>query len=275
MTGGVCRGIVVPHAPRLGLPEIVPDFAKALVQGIVDMGEDIRKDKPDAIIVCSAHYVSTFNWHASTVERHEGYSVAQEAPDLLPGQHYSYPGDPELGHAIKDEITALGFPCVENASEHYSWDYGTWVPIHYMDPNAEIPVINIPVVLAADLEESFQVGQALHRACEKTGRRGLVAASSSFAHKLERGPEKWPSQERQDRDREFIGLLLDGRIDDAWAGFADYAGFVVNEMGGRPIALLLGALTAAGATKWETAQFGPYGQSSASGNANVSMKVAA
>ena len=90
MTGGICRGIVVPHAPRLGLPEIVPDFAKDLVQGIVDMGEDIRKDKPDVIMVTSPHYVSTFNWHASTVERHEGYCVAQEAPDLLPGEHYSY-----------------------------------------------------------------------------------------------------------------------------------------------------------------------------------------
>ncbi len=274
MTGGICRGIVVPHAPRLGRPEIVPDFAKDLVQGIVDMGEDIRKDKPDVVMVTSPHYVSTFNWHAATVERHEGYCVAQEAPDLLPGEHYSYRGDPGLGRAIKDEIAALGFPCVENASEHYSWDYGTWVPIHYMDPNSEIPVINIPVVLAADLEETFQVGQALHRACAKTGRRGLVAASSSFAHKLERGPEKWPSQERQDADHKFIGMLLEGRIADAWAGFADYAEFVVNEMGGRPIALLLGALTAAGATSWETAQFGPYGQSSASGNANVSLKAA-
>jgi len=64
------------------------------------------------------------------------------------------------------------------------------------------------------------------------------------------------------------------RIDEAWAGFADYARFVVNEMGGRPIALLLGALTAAGATDWETAQFGPYAQSSASGNANISLKAA-
>ena len=71
----------------------------------------------------------------------------------------------------------------------------------------------------------------------------------------------------------FIALLLAGQIDEAWEGFADYAGFVVGEMGGRGLALLLGGLAATGAKRFETAQFGPYGQSSASGNANLTLGV--
>ncbi|MGE5145945.1 MAG: hypothetical protein ACM3N5_04315, partial [Candidatus Eiseniibacteriota bacterium] len=106
-------------------------------------------------------------------------------------------------------------------------------------------------------------------------RRAVLAASSSFAHKLVRGPAEWPSPERVAADAEFIKMLLDGRIKECWEKFPDYAKFVVNEMGGRPIAFLLGGLTATGATKFQTAQFGPYGQSSASGNASVSLKVAA
>jgi len=275
MTAGIYRGIVVPHAPRLGKPEIVPDFGRGLVEGIVELGRDLRGDRPDAIIVNSAHYVSTFNWHACTVARHKGYCVAMEAPDMLGGEPYDYPGDPELGAAIAEEIAGLGFPCVEQASEHYSWDYGTWVPVHYMDPDAEIPVLIIPVVLAADLDETHRVGAALHRACEKVGRRVVMAASSSFSHKLVRGPDRWPTEERMAADEKFIGLLLDGKVDEAWDGYPDYAQFVVGEMGGRPIALLLGALMAAGAARYETAQFGPYGQSSGSGNASVSLKRAA
>lgn len=274
MAGGIYRGIVVPHAPRLGLPKVIPDFAKDLVKGIVDMGADIRADTPDIMIVCSTHYVSTFNWHAATVARHEGYCVAQEAPDLIGGERYSYRGDPELGRAIKAEIEELGFPCIENDSEHYTWDYGTWVPVHHMDPNAELAIVTIPVVLAADLDETYRVGQALHRACRKTGRRGVAVASSSFAHKLVRGPDQWPSQERQDADQKMIGMLLDGKIAEAWDWFPEYADFVVGEMGGRALALMLGAISAADADKWETAQFGPYGQSSASGNANISLKAA-
>lgn len=275
MSGGLCRGIVVPHAPRLGLPEIVPDFARDLVAGIVAMGEDIRRDPPDAIIVNSTHYVSTFNWHASTVARHRGVCVAMEAPDLLGGQPYDYPGDAELGAAIVEEIRKLGHPAVPNDSEHYSWDYGTWVPVHYMDPEAAIPVVTMPVVLAADLEETYRVGQAIHRACAATGRRAVLAASSSFSHKLVRGPEQWPAEARIEADRRFIETLLAGRLDEAWRGFGDYAQFVVGEMGGRALALLLGGLAETGATRFETAQFGPYGQSSGSGNANVSLKLAA
>ncbi len=273
MSGGICRGVVVPHAPRLGLPELVPDFAKDLVAGIHEMGAVVRADKPDVMIVNSMHYISTFNWHASTVAEHKGYCVSMEAPDMIAGEPYAYRGDPELGAVIGDEIEGLGLPCIEAASEHYSWDYGTWVPVHYMDPDAEIPIVPIPVVLAADLDETYAVGQALHRACVRTGRRAVLAASTSFTHKLVRGPAEWPSEERLRADRAFIALLLAGRIDEAWEGFADYTKFVIGEMGGRGLALLLGGLAATGAERFETAQFGPYGQSSASGNANLSLAV--
>ncbi|MCP4330662.1 MAG: hypothetical protein GY791_19895 [Alphaproteobacteria bacterium] len=275
MGGGIYRGIVVPHAPRLGLPEIVPDFAKDLVKGICEMGEDIRADKPDVLVVNSAHYLSTFNWLASMVARHCGYCVAMEAPDMIAGQPYDYRGDPELGAAIRDEIRALDYPCMENASEHYTWDYGTWVPVHYLDPDATMAVIIVPVVLAADLEETYRVGGAIHRACEKAGRRAVLAASSSFSHKLVRGPAEWPTKERRDADHEFIELLLRGELDAAWQGFPQYAQFVVGEMGGKALALLLGGLAATGAGSFETTQFGPYGQSSGSGNANISLKRAA
>jgi 3,4-dihydroxyphenylacetate 2,3-dioxygenase len=275
MAGGLYRGIVVPHAPRLGKPELVPDFGKELVKGIIAMGEDIRRDKPDVMVIASTHYVSTFNWHSSTVARHEGYCVAQEAPDMISGEHYDYKGDPELGLAIIDEVKALGYPIIANSTEHYSWDYGTWVPVHYMDPDATIPIVNIPVVLAADIEESYKVGQAVDRACRKTGRRGVIAASSSFAHKLVRGPAEWPSPERVEADKKFIQLMLEGKVAECWEWFPDYTKFVVGEMGGRALAFLFGGLAAMGAQKFETAQFGPYGQSSASGNASVSLKVAA
>lgn len=275
MTGGIYRGIVVPHAPRLGKPEIVPDFGKGLVQGLIDMGEDVRKDTPDVMVICSTHYVSTFNWHVSTVEHHKGRCVAQEAPEMISGEPYDYPGDPALGEALFEEIGALGYPCVKNATPDYSWDYGTWVPVHYMDPEATIPIISIPVVLAADLEESYRVGQAVDTACRKLGRRAVVAASTSFTHKLVRGPAEWPTPERVEADKKFIDMLIDGKIGECWAWFPEYTDFVVGEMGGRALAFFLGAVSTIETDQWENAQFGPYGQSSASGNANVSLKAAA
>jgi hypothetical protein len=46
-------------------------------------------------------------------------------------------------------------------------------------------------------------------------------------------------------------------------------------MGGRVIALFLGAAHAMGAKRIEGKTFGTYGQSSGSGNHNVSLKMAA
>jgi len=275
MNGGIYRGIVVPHAPRMGKPEIVPDFQKDIVAGIAAMGEDIRADKPDVMIVCSTHHVSTFNWIVSTVAAHKNHCVAMEAPDMISGELYDYQGDAELGMAIKSEIEVSGYPCVENASEYYAWDYGTWVPVHYMVPEGDIPIVIVPVVHAADLAESYKVGQAIDAACRKTGRRAVLVASSALAHHLVRGPAEWPTEERQAADRKFIELLLKGDIETAWNGFDDYARLVVAEMGGRALATLLGGLAASHGKKFDTAQFGPYAQSSGSGNANISMKVAA
>jgi predicted class III extradiol MEMO1 family dioxygenase len=144
-----------------------------------------------------------------------------------------------------------------------------------MDPKAEIPVVSVPTVLSADLDECFKVGGAIHRAAVKTGKRVVFASSTSFTHALVRGPHIWPTPERIEADRKFIDLLIEGRLDEAWKQYPHYTKFVVGEMGGRILAIFLGAAHAMGAKRIEGKTFGTYGQSSGSGNHNVSLKMAA
>ena len=47
----------------------------------------------------------------------------------------------------------------------------------------------------------------MRRAAEKTGRKIAVVGSTSFAHDIQRGQEKWPSQEFMDTDFRFIDML--------------------------------------------------------------------
>jgi len=275
MAGGIIRAIVTPHTPRMGIEESAPDFVKAAIKGSYELGEEIRAAKPDVLVVNSAHYVCTFNWYATTIAEHKGYAVADEAPDLIGGVPYRYRGDPEYGRAILDEIKALGYPTGANDSPHFQWDYGSWVPIKYIDPKAELPVILIGTCLAADLEECMRVGGAIRKAAEQTGRRVAFAASCSFTHKLVRGPEQWPSEERLAADRKFIQMLTKGRIAEAKAWFPEYTKFVVGEMGGRNIATMLGCIDDGAGVKYVGAEFGAYCQSSGSGNTSVSVRQAA
>lgn len=274
MVGGIVHSVVAAHSPRMGIEEKAPDFVRPLIQGLREMGAAIRGAKPDAIVIHSTHWVTTFMWYVTTQAVHKGICVGDEIPDFIPGAPYEFKGDPVLGNAIVDEIRALGYPSMPNESPHYNWDYGSWIPAKYMDPKCEIPVVLVGTVPLADLDECMNVGGAIRTAAEKTGKRISVVASSSFSHKLVRGPSSWPTAERIELDRKFIDLLMQGKIAEAKKWYPDYTGWVVGEMGGRNIALMLGTIDETSGKSFTGRQYGPYGQSSGSGNANVAVAPA-
>ncbi|MGH7907715.1 MAG: hypothetical protein ACREP6_13920 [Candidatus Binataceae bacterium] len=268
-SGVICAG-VTPHTPRMGIEAKAPDFAKPVIAGSYLLGEALRAMNPDVLVINSAHWVSTFNWYATCQPVHRGMSVADEAPDLISGVPYQRPGMPEFGAAIVDEVKTLGYPIYRNESEHFTWDYGSWVPLHYLDPEQRIPAVLIPSCIAAGLKECMDVGAAIDRAARKIGVRAIFMASCSFSHKLVRGPDQWPAEERIETDRAFIAMLCEGRIAEARRWFPEYTQKVVGEVGGRDIATMLGCLDDS-AGPYIGKQYGPYGQSSGSGNTSVAV----
>jgi 3,4-dihydroxyphenylacetate 2,3-dioxygenase len=268
---GVIAAAIVAHVPTLGRPEITPDFQQTLVQGERELGRRLRALGPDLWIVASAHWVSTFNWMATCQPEHRGTCIADEAPDLIPGLPYRYDGDPEFGQALVDAWKAAGIPAVTNDSPHYSWDYGTFVPLSHLDPDGEVRVVSLPSVLMADHAECLKAGAAIHATAQKLGRRAAFVGSSALSHALVRGRHHLPTTERIEADRALIGRLERGEIETIIAGFADYSRLAAAEMGGRVLATLLGVARAmAPATRPLIGrQFGEYAQSSGSGNANI------
>jgi 3,4-dihydroxyphenylacetate 2,3-dioxygenase len=268
---GVIAAAVVAHVPTLGRAEITPDFQQTLVQGERELGRKLRALKPDLWVIASTHWVSTFNWMATCQPEHRGTCIADEAPDLIPGIPYRYHGDAQFGQALVDAWKAGGVPAVANESPHYSWDYGTYVPLSHLDPDGEVPVVSIPSVLMADHAECLKAGAAIHATAQKLGRRVAFIASSALTHSLVRGRHHLPTPARIEADRQLIERLERGEIESIIAGFGDYSHAVVAEMGGRVLATLLGVLRAMSpATKPLIGrQFGEYAQSSGSGNANV------
>jgi 3,4-dihydroxyphenylacetate 2,3-dioxygenase len=197
--------------------------------------------------------------------------VADEATDLIPGIPYRYRGDPEFASALVDEWKKSEVPAERNVSPHYTWDYGTWVPLSHLDPVAEVAVVGVPVVLMADHAECLRAGAAIHATAKRLNRRAVFVASTALSHALVRGRHHWPTPERIEADRHFIAQLKRGEITAAIAEFGEYSRSVVAEMGGRALATLLGVMGAMGDGKLglEGRQYGEYAQSSGSGNANL------
>lgn len=269
---GLIAAAIAAHVPTLGLAQNTPDYQHNLVAAEHALGKALRALEPDLWVIVSSHWVATFDWPVGCQPRHRGFCVADEAPQLLPGSPYDYAGDPEFAGALVDAFNAAGVPAVRNDSGHFSWDYGTYVPLHHLDPQAEIPVVMLPSVLMATLDECLKAGAAVHETARRLGRRAVFVASSALSHVLVRGRSNWPRPERIEADARFIGQLGDGRIDEAIAGFPEYARFVGAEMAGRPLATLLGAVRAMGGGATLAArQYGQYTQSSGSGNAVLAI----
>ena len=54
---------------------------------------------------------------------------------------------------------------------NFVWDYGTVVPLRYLVPNEDIPVINLSVMLAANLEETYKWGQVIAKVLQETEKK--------------------------------------------------------------------------------------------------------
>ena len=282
MSAGVIASIVAPHTPRIGIEAKAPPFQAGLIAGLREMGQAVRALKPDLFVLLSAHWVSTFNWYVTSHDRHQGICIADEAPDLIPGVEYDRAGDPAFAKALAGALNDNDVPCGQNDSPHFAWDYGTYVPLHYLDPESTVPVVAMPTVLCSDLAECRKVGNLVHQTAQTAGKRVVFVASCAMAHAVRRGPELWPSEEHQALDRRFIELINAADIAQLAQWVPEYCKAAVAEMGGRPILGMIGAAEAmagmgageqiAGAGATVTGHmFGEYAQSSGSGNAALAL----
>ena len=115
-------------------------------------------DKPDAIIVISAH------WEATVVT----ITAAQSPPMLFdyqgfPAETYQYqynaPGQPELAGRIAAMLNNAG---MEAALDHQrGYDHGLFVPLMIMYPAADIPCIQVSLAASLDAAEHIRIGKAI------------------------------------------------------------------------------------------------------------------
>jgi len=273
---GIAGVYLSVHTPRYCTYEAAfanrlahPNF-QAVRDGLVAQGGHLAALAPDVIVINSCHLITTFPTVVDGTPRHQGVLTAQEAPELIHGVAYEFPGDFELASALIGRGMSQGLQCVLANDVHYPLDYGTVMPlVCYLDKAQRIPVVPVSVCLVAGLDECFAWGRLIAETAGALGRRAAFVASGSVSHKLVRGPEQWPTPADQELDRRFAGLLDEGRYDALWKWLPEYAEAAKPEMGGRHLAMMLGALVGSGARF--TATLHAYGPSSGSGNYVISM----
>ncbi len=264
------------HTPRYCTLEaafegkLASEVFRPVRDGMVAQGQDVARAGLDVAVINSCHLISTFPTVVVGTPRHRGVLTAQEAPELIHGVAYDYPGDYELATALVARGKADGRQCVLANDVHYPLDYGTVMPmVCYLDRAQRLPMIPVSVCLSADLEECFQWGRSIAEVAAASSKRIGFVASGSVSHKLVRGPERAPTDADQALDRRVARLLSGGEYEALWQWLPEYAAAAEPEMGGRHLAMMLGVVLGAGSSFKSAVH--AYGPSSGSGNYVISL----
>ncbi|WP_139490937.1 dioxygenase family protein [Brevibacillus dissolubilis] len=171
--------------------------------------------KPKAIVVFSAHYereVTTITYRDDVYETvYDFYGF----PDELYQIKYPARGSKQVADQMAELFREEGVALQLDAQS--GLDHGTWVVLHHMYPQAEIPVIQVSVNLNLPPAEQYRIGRALRSLREQDV---LVIGSGGTSHNLR--SIDWSATEPADWTVAFDDWVIDkARVWDTAALF-DY-----------------------------------------------------
>ncbi|MEJ9211922.1 extradiol ring-cleavage dioxygenase [Bacillus smithii] len=254
-------GILTVHTPRMCFEELTPEFQKPLVRSLKKLSAQLEELNPDVILIASCHWMSSFQHYVNATPVHKGALTAFECPELIKDVPYSYPGDFDLASELVEAGVNAGLPVVKVDDPTYIWDYGTLVPLRYLVPKENIPIIDLSLTWAASLEETFQWGRIISKVLSKSKKRAVFISSGALSHNLVRDPARMPTLTEQALNNQFVDYLLKGKYEACWEMLPQYNRVAGVESGARHLAMLLGVLP-----EKTKAIFHEFGQSSGSGN---------
>jgi protocatechuate 4,5-dioxygenase beta chain len=214
----VVAAMAATHAPGLtGWFASAPEAdRKVVLDGYGELRRRLEAARPDVLLMLANDHL--LNWPINNIpdytvgigEEHVG--PADWFDEWLALPKYRVPGRPELARAIVREGARLGtmfafLPRLE-------LDDGISVPLHYLTPAMQIPLVpitlNCTVPPIPSSERAYRLGQVLREivtTCWPAKERVAVIATGGLSH--EPGGPRY-LQVDEAFDRWFLGLLAEG-----------------------------------------------------------------
>lgn len=169
----------MPRSPSLFISHGSPMFA--LEPGI--LGPRLRQlgatlQGIAAILVVSPHW-QTSGLRVTGAERQTAIHDFGGFPAPLYALEYAPPGAPALAQGIVELLDHAGLPATVDVSR--GLDHGAWVPLRYLKPDADIPVIQVSMPRGMDAEGALRLGRML---APLRDHNVLIVGSGSLTHNL-------------------------------------------------------------------------------------------
>lgn len=187
--GKLALAAKITHVPSMYLSEQDGPHKgcrQAAIDGHREIGRRCRDLGVDTIVVFDTHWLVNSGYHVNCAPRFEGVYTSNELPHFIRNMPYAYPGNPALGHLIAKAATAAGVHTRAHDATSLSLEYGTLVPMRYMNADQHFRVLSVSALCTVhDLADSAAVGRGVRRAIEEDY-DGTVAifASGSLSHRF-------------------------------------------------------------------------------------------
>lgn len=239
---------VLSHAPGItGRAHLVKNVAKRdeFYAALDRQREEIEGSGAQALIVIAAEHFANFfmnNMPAFCVGIGDKYEGPIEDPEWLRINKTAVPGARDLATRLAREIMQT----VDTAyAEEWRFDHGIMVPLHFLTPNYDMPVIPVNINCQGPpltpLHRAWAFGEAIRRACDSVAEKVAVVGTGGISH--------WPATPdsgkiNEEWDRDFLDRLM--RNDkDALLAYTDEETYRDGGQGGFEIRTLIACAAAA------------------------------
>lgn len=251
--GKLALAAKITHVPSMYISELDGPHKgcrQAAIDGHHEIDRRCRELGVDTIVVFDTHWLVNSDYHINCGPHFKGVYTSNELPHFISNMPYEFPGNPELGKLMAEVANEMGVKTRAHDATTLSPEYGTLVPMRYMNADQHYKVISISALCAwHNLPESVELGRAVRKAIEEHY-DGTVAvlASGSLSHRFAQNgtaPEyafKMFDAFLDQADAKVVELWEKGE----WETFCDmlpmYADKCFGEGGMHDTAMLLGLL---------------------------------
>jgi 3,4-dihydroxyphenylacetate 2,3-dioxygenase len=250
--GRLALAAKITHVPSMYLSELPGPHQgcrEAAIAGHRIIGQRARELGVDTVVVFDVHWLVNSGYHVNCKDRFSGTYTSNELPHFIKDMKYAYRGNPELGRLIAACATQAGVKTRAHEIESLKLEYGTLVPMRYMNSDDHFKVVSIAAWCAwHQLGESRDFGRAVGEAIKRSDSNVMVLASGSLSHRFqdnqdaEAGIHKISREFFRQVDLRVVDLWKQGNFKDFIAMLPEYATLCQGEGGMHDTAMLLGLL---------------------------------
>ena len=137
-----------------------------------------RLARPRAVLVISPHWETRTATVGTASQLETIHDFGGFDPALVAIQ-YPAKGSPQGAQEVVRALEAAGLPVRTDGQR--GLDHGAWVPLRYLFPQADVPVVPLSIQHHGGPEHAYRVGQAL---APLTEQGWLIVATGNITHNL-------------------------------------------------------------------------------------------